>query len=483
MQWNGQRMLTSSVVVAAVAAAVFVAPRVRASGPAAANETAQVTFAKDIAPILQQKCQACHRPGGGAAMSLISYQEVRPWAKAIKQRTGLGSRPDVMPPWFIDKTIGIQKYKADMSLNDDQIAKIAKWVDAGSPEGNPGDAPPPLKFANGEWQLGKPDMIISSPQFDEPRVAPDWYGPLGVVPTGLTEDRYVASIEAREITDFVESQGDGASRQTVGGQVIFHHLVYTVVGPKGEVDDSPWPIHEVARNVDVLDPEAGLLLKAGSKISFTSAHMHANGRRTKAHVEFGFKFHPKGYQPTKRLLSLRAATRDLDIRGNLADQKFEAFMVLKENAKIMIFEPHMHAAGVRMCLDAIFGTTTETLSCAGYNHSWVRVYTYEDDFAPLLPKGTIMRVTSYFDNSPSNKNVADPRNWIGSGQRSLDNMSIGILTTMYLSDEAFKKEVATRRQHLKLTAGQSAIGCPTCGFDEEKYAGAARQRPMLSPVE
>src|SRR5262249_1701930 len=214
-----------------------------------------------------------------------------------------------------------------------------------------------------------------------------------------------------------------------------------------------------------------------------SAHMHANGRRTKAHVEFGFKFHPKGYQPTKRLLSLRAATRDLDIRAMQPDQKFEAFMVLKENAKIMIFEPHMHAAGVRMCLDAIFGTTTETLTCAGYNHSWVRVYTYEDDAAPLLPKGTIMRVTSFFDNSPSNKNVADPRNWIGSGQRSLDNMAIGILTTMYLSDEAFKKEVAARRQHLKLAAGQSAIGGPTCGFDQGKDAGAARHGRVLSPVD
>jgi hypothetical protein len=142
----------------------------------------------------------------------------------------------------------------------------------------------------------------------------------------------------------------------------------------------------------------------------------------------------------------------------------------------------MHAAGVRMCLDAIWGTTTETLTCAGYNHSWVRVYTYEDDSAPLLPKGTILRISSYFDNSPSNRNVADPRNWIGLGNRSMDNMSNGILTTMYLSDEEFKGEVAKRREQLKFAKG-SPIGCPTCGFDEAKFGAVANQRRRVQPVE
>src|SRR5262249_20753923 len=153
----------------------------------------------------------------------------------------------------------------------------------------------------------------------------------------------------------------------------------------------------------------------------------------------------------------------LDVTGMEANQKAEGFWVLPQNTKLTLFEPHMHAAGVRMCLDAIWEHTAETLTCAGYNHGWVRVYTYADDAAPLLPKGTILRGTGYFDNTPANKNVADPRNWTGLGHRSMDNMSISILGGIYLSDEEFAKEMAQRRQKLGLVAGQTVIGCPKCG--------------------
>ena len=106
-----------------------------------------------------------------------------------------------------------------------------------------------------------------------------------------------------------------------------------------------------------------------------------------------------------------AWNRRLDIKGMEADQEFRGYTVLKQNIKIMNFEPHMHAYGARMCLDAIWGSTTETLTCSGYNHSWVRVYSYADDAMPLLPKGTILQMRAYFDNTPANANVADPRNW------------------------------------------------------------------------
>jgi hypothetical protein len=124
-----------------------------------------VTFARDIVPILQRSCQQCHRPGSIAPMSLITYEQVRPWARAIKYRTGLRSKPEAMPPWYIEKNIGIQQYKGDYSLNDAEVEKIAKWVDSGAPLGNPADMPPPLKFAdNDEWQIGTPDLIVKSPK-------------------------------------------------------------------------------------------------------------------------------------------------------------------------------------------------------------------------------------------------------------------------------------------------------------------------------
>jgi hypothetical protein len=189
----------------------------------------------------------------------------------------------------------------------------------------------------------------------------------------------------------------------------------------------------------------------------------------------GFRFHPKGYAPTKKLLNLRVnASGELDIPGNTAGQKIEGYAVLTKNVKLMIFEPHLHAAGVRMCLDAIWENTTETLSCAGYNHNWVRVYSYADDAQPLLPKGTIVRATSYFDTTPANKNVIDPRNWSGLGHRSTDNMAIGIATGIELSDEEFEREMAKRRQQLHLTDGQTVIGCPLCGTMKRPVVAATQ---------
>src|ERR1041385_6799559 len=108
---------------------------------------ADVTFTKDIAPILQRSCQNCHRPDGVAPMSLVTYEEVRPWARAMKVRTGIGPRAGGMRPWYIEKNIGIQKYKNDPSLSDAEIAAIAKWADSGAPRGNPSDMPPPRHFA------------------------------------------------------------------------------------------------------------------------------------------------------------------------------------------------------------------------------------------------------------------------------------------------------------------------------------------------
>ena len=107
-----------------------------------------ITFAKDIAPILQRSCQECHRPASVAPMSLLTYEEVRPWARAIKMRTALRNQRGAMPPWFLEKDLGIQHYKNDPSLSDEEIEQIAWWADNGAPLGNPDDLPPPLDFGN-----------------------------------------------------------------------------------------------------------------------------------------------------------------------------------------------------------------------------------------------------------------------------------------------------------------------------------------------
>ena len=471
MPWSRQWMLTPWLGLVTVATLAFVALPGRAMGQgAAAGKSEQVSFTKDIAPILQRSCQNCHRPGSVAPMSLLTYAEVRPWARSIKNRTGLRDKPEAMPPWFIERDIGIQQFKDDTSLSEDDIAKIAAWVDSGAPQGNPADMPPPLVFADAdEWQLGQPDLIVSSPSFEIAAEAPDWWGPIGATPTGLTEDRYVASVEVKEVAESVDvddAKGTSDWRET-GGRAIVHHLAWMPVSAEGrplseDEGGGVWPLHEVGRNPDVFDPEAGRLLKAGSSLMFVNAHIHAIGKRTKAHLDFGFTFRPKGYQPTKRFVGLSIDNRALDIRGLEANQQFEGFFVLPAHTKLVAFEPHMHAAGVRMCLDAFWENTAETLSCAGYNHGWVRTYNYADDAAPLLPKGTILRSTGHFDTTPANKNVSDPRNWSGLGHRTMDNMSISILRGIYLTDEQFEEEMAERRERLRPNDGKTVIGCPLC---------------------
>jgi len=122
---------------------------------------AQPTFSKDVAPILQRSCQQCHRPGAIAPMSLLTYQDARPWARSIKAK--IAARE--MPPWYVDRHVGIQKFKDDPSLSDAEIAMITQWVDAGAPQGNPADMPAPRKFSDDDkWHIGKPDFIVSLPK-------------------------------------------------------------------------------------------------------------------------------------------------------------------------------------------------------------------------------------------------------------------------------------------------------------------------------
>jgi len=460
---------TRAVAIAAMAAAAvgFMTARVQAGLQTA--PAPEVTFTKDIAPILQRSCENCHRADGVAPMSLVSYEEVRPWARAIKQRTGIGPRAGVMPPWYIEKDLGIQHFKNDPSLSEAEIAKIARWADSGAPRGNPADMPPPRTWSDAtKWSIGEPDLVVKTTDLVVKAGAPDWWGEIPRVPTGLTEDRYVAALEVKEVND-VPTAGSG--RHTVGGRFVFHHMIWSTrvlndenpVDPLAADDGTSWPVHEVGREADFFDPRSARLLKAGSSIVSDSVHLHSNGRDTKAHLEIAFKFMPRGYKPEYRRTTIALGNgMDIDIKSMEAGQELHAYAILKENTKILSFEPHLHAPGERMCLEAIWGYNIQTISCAGYDHNWVRGYDFDDDHAPLLPKDTILHIIGYMNNTPSNKNLPDPRNWQGSGNRSVANMFIDLGNRVALTDEQFQAEMAARREKLKLTRNSVVIGCPLC---------------------
>ena len=430
------------------------------SGVAVSAAPADPTFTRDIAPILQRSCQNCHRADGVAPMSLVTFEEARPYARAIKQRTSIGPHRGVMPPWYMEKNVGIQKYKSDPSLSDAEIATIGRWSDAGAPQGNPADLPPARKFDDlNTWLIGPPDVIVKTQELTVKANAPDWWGEIPAIDLGLTEDRYVAAVQVREVNDVPRK--DTSGRTTVGGRFVIHHLIWATDQGGGGGTNTPWPVHEVGRSADFFPPEGGRLLKAGEKIVSNSVHLHSNGRDTKAHLEIGFKLYPKDYTPTVKASFSRGLGNgvDISIRPNEANQQLHAYTVLQEHTKITSFEPHLHAPGSRMCLEAIWGFNIQTLSCAGYDHNWVRGYDYADDAAPLLPKGTILHIIGYMDNSPSNRNLPDPRNWQGSGNRSVANMFIDLGQGVALSDEQFRQEMAKRRQS---SMEDVIIGCPLC---------------------
>lgn len=400
-------------------------------------------------------------------MPLVTYDQVAPFAGLIEYKTGLRDRAGAMPPWYMEKDIGIQNYKNDPSLSDEEIAAISHWARSGAPKGNLEDAPDSLVFDDSlKWTAGQPDLVVKTNSVTKLSGTADWWGEIDRIPVDIEKDRYVKSVEVVEVNDVNNQAGTG--RDTVGGRYIFHHMIWSTAdldenGQRVEDSVTGWPVHEVGRNPDIFDPEAGRLLRAGSYIYSDSVHLHSNGKDTTGHLEIGFRFHPEDYEPKyERILLGLGNGVDISISGNQNNQELHAYTVLEDHTKIITFEPHLHAPGERMCLEAIWGYTVETLSCVGYDHNWVRGYAYENDATPLLPKGTILHIVGYMNNTETNPNVPDSRNWQGSGNRSVTNMFIDLGMRVKMDEDQFFEEMENRRKALSLRPNDHVIGCPLC---------------------
>jgi hypothetical protein len=406
-----------------------------------------------------------------APMSLVNYEDVRPWARAIKQKTSRPpDDPERMPPWFIEKNVGIQKFKDDPSLTAEEIALIARWADGGAPRGNPSDRPA-VNLADRAWSIGTPDLIVSSPAKTLPAVAPDFYGRIGPSPTGLTEDRYIKAVEFRE-----KRLDTGAAQRKAGDLNYFtvHHAVIAATAGKNDsatgdaaVDQASGTaaesrgggrfsvVWELGQNATIYPDSLGVKLGAGSALNF-DIHTHSVGREATFTIEVAFRFHPRDYRPKyTNAGSFNSLTYDLDIPGN-KETVVEALYPMSRAGLVLSFEPHLHSSGRRMCVEALHPTGyQETLNCAGYNHNWVKVYHYADDVAPLLPKGTVIKVTAWYDNTKSNPRVADPRNWKGWGSRSIDDMLFLLSRVVWLTDQEYEEEVAARSKKAPATPRNS----------------------------
>ena len=363
-------------------------------------------------------------------MSLLTYEDARPWARSIKQKVAARE----MPPWYIDKTVGVHHFKNDVSLTDQEIATIVQWVDSGAPKGNPADMPPPRQFeTTNTWQMGSPDLVVQLPKdLEIPAEGSDRWIDILVDP-GLTEDRYIRGIEVR----------------TLKGFKAIHHVTTTMKHDE-DADDGGVFLNEYAlgKNADLFPDGAGRLIKAGTKINF-NLHLHSMGQETLANVALGLKLYPKGYAPTHIETTEKIGDpKDLDIPPNADGVRFDGYQTLTKPARLLSFQPHMHNRGKASCMEAIYpgGHKVEMLSCVNrYQFAWHLVYLYEEEEQPLLPAGTILHLTSWYDNSPGNKFNPDPDNLITYGQRTIDEMGGAWVSYYSLSDDEYKQQVEARK--------------------------------------
>jgi hypothetical protein len=433
------------------AALVFAAGALAPSAASAADRAATPTFTRDIAPIFQEKCEACHRPESIAPMSLGTYEETRPWARSIKTR--VASRQ--MPPWHIDKTVGIQEFMNDRSLTDDQIDTIVRWVDAGAPKGDPKDMPATRQWPSGQgWYLAanfgqtEPDLIIRSTPWTQKAGANDtWWKP--VAETGLTEPRWVRAIELRP--------------GTVKGRKITHHaiarlqqeevdpLAQNPTDPNGNPQPGTFMEWAVGKQGEIMRPNSGKLMLPGSRIVW-DIHYSSGGEDITDVAELGIYFYPKGQEPKYRqVLHLMGATNagGVDIPPNTV-KLTEGFFVLRENGRVESFQPHMHLRGKAMSMEAILPNgQAQVLSYVdNFNFNWHNSYVYADHAAPLLPKGTILKIMAWHDNTSANKSNPDPNVWVGYGDRTVDEMAHAWVNVTYMNDTDYKAELEARRAAL-----------------------------------
>jgi hypothetical protein len=399
-----------------------------------------VTFSRDVAPILQKACQNCHRPGAIAPMSLLTYQDARPWARSIKQK--VASRE--MPPWYIDRHVGISKFKGDPSLSDAEIDIITRWVDQGAPAGAPADMPPPRQFADvDKWHIGKPDMVVSLPKPYELRAnGPDEFYDVDVDP-GFTEDMYIAAVETKP--------------EAYSFKVVHHATVNMIEDEEEDPVGFFFNEYALGKNGDIFPEDAGRLIKAGSKLHF-NLHLHPSGERSLVNLSIGFKLYPTGKTPKHVAFTQHMGDNsDLDIPPGQVVRS-DGYFRLPRAAVLSAFQPHMHNRGKAMCMEAIYPdiradsarpgpARTETINCvSNYQFGWHITYPYADEVAPILPAGTIIHVTSWHDNTAANKYNPNPRNWVGYGQRTIDEMSFAWVSLFYIDEAEYQQRLAERRK-------------------------------------
>jgi len=375
-------------------AAVFLAAPVMAQ---------QVTFYRDVLPILQNRCQECHRQGQLAPTAFSTYRETRPWAKAIREAV----LTRTMPPWFADPCCG--KFANDRSLTASERDILARWADSGAEQGRESDAPP-LKVWTEGWNISKPDTVIEMPRaFRVPASGSVEYQYF-IAPTGFKEDRWVQSVEVRP---------SGAS--------VVHHAVVYIREPgdmwtRGPTKADILAVYAPGSAPDVYPAGMAKLVKAGSDLVF-EIHYTPSGKAVEDRSKVGMVF--AAARPSKRVLTLQMDNEKFVIPAGERDFRISVWGSLPNDALLLGFFPHMHLRGTAFeytrLLDS--GLPETLLRVKPYDFYWQLYYRLKEPMA--LKKGTRLNWIATYDNSAANPRNPDPSADVRYGPQSWEEMMVG----------------------------------------------------------
>ncbi len=392
-----------------------------------------VTFHKDALPILQARCQGCHRAGEAAPMSLLTYADARPWAQAIRGAVATGK----MPPWFADKSIG--HFTNDKSLTAKERETLLAWVDEGAKEGNPKDAPAARQFASG-WTIGTPDAVIDmGVDFKVPASGTVEYTYF-VVKAPFAEDKWVEKAElrpgAREVVHHIvlmNRSGGSEFQKDAQPGVPFVPKRKKISNPPVDSGQGTLNLTDVMEVVSVYVPGGDAyatrpgqarLIKAGSDLIF-QMHYTASGKEATDRSSVGFVFAKE--PPKERVVNTFVSNLNLRIPPGAENHRVDARVKIESDVVLQSMFPHSHLRGRAWEYSVTYpdGREEMLLRVPKYDFNWQMTYFMEKPM--LLPKGAILRTTAWFDNSPNNPSNPDPKAEVFWGDQSWEEMLAGFV--------------------------------------------------------
>jgi hypothetical protein len=453
MQRRRQLSLSIAISLCLAVGLIFIASG-SADNTSKKSAAKNVTFSKDVAPIFYKNCAECHRAGEGAPFSVMSYKDVRPWAKSIREKVANRT----MPPWHADPHFG--DYKNNRTLSQSEIDTVLAWVDGGVSEGNPKDLPEAPKFTDG-WNIGNPDLVIPIPEEYTYKAGADEYQYFDV-DTNFKEDKYVVMAEARP-----------------GNRKIVHHIIAFIIPPgsanmakmnteqrfkamETALKNSPFyrdgyllrvkpdqPVvddgceaknqrggggdqfltgYAPGRNADFMEPGVGKRIPAGSivrfQIHYSNQTLGGNDvEKDRSMVGLVFSKEP----PEKLMTTNSIGNIFFKIPAGADNHRVTACRTLRRDTTVYALMPHMHLRGKAMEYKVFYpdGKSETLLNVPAYDFAWQTNYVLKEP--KRLPKGAKIMVTAHFDNSTKNKFNPDPTKEVRYGEPTYDEMMLGFL--------------------------------------------------------